>query len=367
MNKSIAFLIFSLLLLQSCSNNEITKITPTIAPITEAVFASGHIEAKNQFILTANNDGYLKEIAGREGDIVAKGQILFYQDNALAAIESQTAREALSITKKQTGANSSAIKQLETQLQTADQKLQLDKTNLERMQRLYATNSVSKIDLENAQLAFTNSSNTIKEIKQNIEATRLNLKQNLITGTSQQQIKMANDLYYQIKAPEKSKIFSILKKKGEYVRKGEALAVLGDTVTTNIILYIDEASIAKVKLNQVVLIELNTMKGKTLKAHVSTIYPLFDEPSQSFKVEASFDSPVHSIINGTLLQANIIISKKPAALLIPRDYLIQDNKVIIQTNDEQDTIKVKTGIISNEWVEILQGLTKSQTIIRVNH
>lgn len=365
MNKVLIISLVAIALFSSsCQKKKTITVTPIIAPITEAVFAPGHIEADNQFTLTAMNDGYIKEVMVQEGDVVNTGQTLFAQDYTAAAIQQEAATENLQIAQQQASSNSAVIQQLQAQLNAANQKLYNDKIQLERMQRLYSTHSVAKVDLDNAQLSFDNSASNVAGIQQNIAATKLNLQQTFINSRSQQQTAVVNSNYYQIKSPGNYKVYSILKKKGELVRKGEAVAILGNAAHLKIVLNIDETSIAKIQLQQKVLIELNTEKGKTYSGYISKIYPAFDAGNQAYTVEAAFDTAASSIINGTLLQANIIVADKNKAMLIPRSCLTADGKVLIKNNDSIDTATIQTGIISNDWVEVLQGLQLSNNIIK---
>lgn len=350
------------LLLFSCKTKKEEFVSPIMAPVTEAVFASGHIEAKDQFTLTALNDGYIKEVLVTEGDTVATGQTLFAQDNAAADIQQQSAAENLNIANQQAAPGSPLLQQLEAQMLSANQKLQTDKAQLERMQRLYHTHSVAKVDLDNAQLSYDNATNNVAVIKQNINETTLNLKQTLINSRSQLQTAAVNTGYYNVKSPGNYKVYTLLKKKGELVRKGEAVAVLGNVADLKMVLNIDEASIAKLHVRQKVLTELNTEKGKTYTGYLTKIYPAFDAASQAYTAEAAFDTSAVGIINGTLLQANIIISRKEKAMLIPRSCLSPEGNVLVMKNKKVDTLTIQTGIISNEWVEVVSGLTLTDKI-----
>jgi len=355
---------FLLLLFTSCKQKKEEVVSPIEAPITEAVFAPGHIEADSQFTLTAMNDGYIKDVIVQEGDDVNANQTLFVQDNTTAAIQEQTATENLHITEQQAASTSGVLQQLQTQLNSANDKLQNDKTQLERMQRLYVTNSVAKIDLDNAQLSYNNSVNNVSSIQQNIAATKQNLQQAVVNSRGQQQTAIASSGYFSIKSPGNYKVYSVLKRKGELVRKGEAVAILGSSAKLKIVLSIDEASIAKIQLRQKLLIELNTEKGKTYTGYISKIYPLFDITSQAYTVEATFDTASNSVINGTLLQANIIVAAKDKAMLIPRSCLTADSKVLLKNDNKTDTVTIKTGIVSNEWVEVLAGLKTTDKIVK---
>ncbi|WP_153796789.1 efflux RND transporter periplasmic adaptor subunit [Foetidibacter luteolus] len=362
---NLKFISFCIILFCSCGQPQMETVTPVIAPVTEAVFATGHIEAADQVTLTALNDGYITKAFVQEGDTVKPGQVLFAQDNSTAVIQQQAANEDYAITRQQAAANSAVMLQLQAQLASATEKMENDKVQMERMQRLYATHSVAKIDFDNAKLSFGNSENTVAGIKENITATSLNLQQALVSSRAQQQSASANTGYYNLKSPAQCVVFSVFKKPGELVRKGEAVALLGNKGQLMIKLNIDEGSITKIKPNQKVLVELNTAKSATYTATVSKIYPLFDEASQSYIADAVFDKPAAGIINGTLLQANVIIAQKSNAMLLPRNCLTADGKFLLQKSGRVDTVAVQTGIVSNEWVEVLDGLQPTDKVINV--
>jgi hypothetical protein len=125
---------------------------------------------------------------------------------------------------------------------------------------------------------------------------------------------------------------------------------------------VDEGSISKIQLGQQVLVELNTDKNKTYEARVTKIYPHFKEQSQSYKVEARFLQEMPGLISGTQLQANVITNKKEKALLIPHVYVMSGNKVLVERGNKKDTVIIATGIVSDEWIEVLSGLTVNDKI-----
>lgn len=361
----VSFIAFTVIMFffSSCKQKKTITVSPIIAPITEAVFAPGHIEAAGQFTLTALNDGYITKVLIQEGDTVLTGQIIFVQDNTTAAIQLEAATENLKIAQEQASSRSAVLQQLQTQLDAANAKLQNDNVQLQRMQHLYATHSVAKIDFDNARLNFDNSVSNVAGIQQSIAATKLTLKQTVINSRSQQQTAAVNSNYYQVKSPGIYKVYNVLKKQGELVRKGEALAVLGSSDTLIIALSVDETSIAKIQLLQKVLVELNTEKGETHTARISKIYPSFDAATQAYKAEAVFDY-APDLINGTLLQANIIVAEKDKAMLIPRGCLNPNGKVWIQRGKQTDTVTIQAGIVSNDWVEVLHGVNANDKLIK---
>ena len=108
------------------------------------------------------------------------------------------------------------------------------------------------------------------------------------------------------------------------------------------------------------VIELNIQKDKKYKGKVTEIYPAFDEKSQSFYCKVEFVDTLDFKISGTQLQVNIIIKNKENVLVIPRKYLSYGNIVTLKGGEKKN---VKTGFISNEWVEIISGIEEKTIIL----
>lgn len=357
------FSILVLLSLSGCFGKKAPElVSPIVAPITEAVFAPGQLEARNQFTLTAISEGYLRKSLVQEGDLVKERQILFVQDNTNAVIQQRSTAQNMRISQKNAADDSPVLLQLNAQLQSAQQKRGLDEIQLQRMKRLYATRSVSKVELDNAQLSYDNSENTVRSIRENIAATKLSLEQALISSKSQYETAVSNASYFNLKSTGNFKVYKILKKEGDMLKKGDPIALLGESEKLVVSLNVDESSISKVRRGQMVLVEMNTEKEKAYQAVISKIYPYFDENTQSFIVEATFSQPTTGVIAGTLIQANIIIGKKEKALLIPRSSLNGNGQVMLATEKKFLPHKIKTGIVSSEWVEVKDGLTVDDRI-----
>jgi multidrug efflux pump subunit AcrA (membrane-fusion protein) len=103
--KFIITLIFSTILF-SCSNEKETK--PIVQDIKELVFASGTLEWDNSYNLTAQTDGVLTNVNFEIGDSVSAGKILAKIDNNTNVINSQTAKEQLTINLQNLSSNSPA-------------------------------------------------------------------------------------------------------------------------------------------------------------------------------------------------------------------------------------------------------------------
>ena len=73
--------------------------------------------------------------------------------------------------------------------------------------------------------------------------------------------------------------------------------------------------------------------------------------------------PASSNIFGTPLEGNILVGEKKNALLIPREYMGYGNKVMLKGQDT--ALIIKTGIVSTDYVEVLEGITANDILAPV--
>ncbi len=353
------FFFTGLILVSSCGKKT-TETKPIRKGITETVFASGILVPENQYNLTSLSDGYIKNLNIDEGAIVTANQLLAIVDNEQSIINAQSADELLTIAAANTNPNAPALKQAEINVELAKQKLIQDEKQEARYKKLYELNSVSKLEYENMVLNRDNSKTNLLALQENYKLLKQQADQQLIIQKSQKDANSVSKNYNEIKAVVGGKVYELKKELGDYIRKGDIIAVIGSQEKLYALLSVDESNISKVRLGQAVIIQLNTQLQKNYKGIVTEIYPAFDEQTQSFYCKVAFESELDFNISGTQLQGNIVIENKNNVLVIPRNYLGYGNKVKLKDGDE---IIVETGFISNDWAEIINGLNENTIII----
>jgi len=353
-----------LIITMSACKDKYTSTSPKMGPVTEAVFASGSIEPVDAYILTSLSDGFIVKAYVTENDLVHDGQVLFKLDNKQQHVQVNLAETNLQYAKINAASNAPNLQQIKAQIDAARVKLYTDSVTLGRYQHLFETNSVSKQDYDNAKLNYQSSLSSYRAQLASYRAAADKAQQDYQTSQLQVQNAEAGNQYYNLTAIGSGRVYQIFKKEGELVRKGDQVAQLGNPDSIVVKMDVDEGSIDKIKLGQQVLVELNTQKNKTYEARISKIYPHFNDNTQSYKVEARFVENVPGIIAGTQLQANIITNKKDNAMLIPHSYMQKDNKVLKRDGKKVDTVTIVTGIMSDEWVEVLSGLGTNDKIVK---
>lgn len=342
-------------MLAACGHKN--EVKPEHRDIVDAVFGSGHLENADQYTVMANAEGFIAAAYVKEGDTVKAGQSLFRLDNNVQQTQVANALTNLDYAKQNAIEGSPQIQQLTIQIQQARQKLTVDSTNYARYSRLVQTKAVSASDFDNARLTYQNAQSSLNVLQKNLADLKRNLNLNVDNAHAQYNIQKENNNFFAVTSKAGGIVMNVGKKAGDYVKKGEVIALLG---TGNIIIKLDiaEDDIDRVQLGQRVLISLNSDKNKTYEAKISKIYPAFNTTDQSFIAEATFETLPARILNGTQLQANVIIGEKKQALVIPSYTLLNGDYVLVG----KEKRKVTTGIRTLEWTEVLSGLSENDVL-----
>lgn len=352
-------IIAGLFLLNSCGKKTETA-KPVRKNIIETVFASGVLVPENQYNLTAESDGYLTALNFEEGKIVKTGDVLAVINNKTYDINSKSADVLLKIAKTNASPNAPALKQIEENVKAAGLKMKQDELQEERYKKLFETNSVAKLEYENMLLAYENSKANYLALQENYNSQKQVAEQQLINQQAQSDLNNVLAGNNELRAVIGGKVYTKLKELGDYVRRGEVIAVIGSPSNLYAELSIDESNISKAKVNQQVIIQFNTDKTKNHKGVIAEIYPAFDIKTQSFYCKVTFTDTLDFPISGTQLQANIITAEKENVLVIPRKFLDFGNKVNVKG---EGIVNIETGFISNDWVEVKSALTENSILI----
>lgn len=345
------------LLAGSCSQkNETTQ--PIVENITESVYASGTVKSRNQYTLYSTVNGIIKEIYVREGDTVQKGSPLMKIQNETARLTTENARIAAEYSAISN--NTDKLSELKANINFAKAKLDNDSILYERQQKLWNSGIGTRNELEQRQLAVTNSKNAYdvallryNELARQIEFTARQSSKTLEISKVQQ-----NDFI--IKSESKGRVYDLLKEKGETVNLQSPVAVIGNATDFYLELSVDEYDIAKVQPMQQVLLSFDSYKGAVYEAVIEKIEPIMDERSRSFVVKAALTKAPPRLYPFLSADANIIIQTREKVLTIPRAYLVGDTAVLV---GKKELRKVVTGIKDYRKAEIISGLKAGETII----
>lgn len=340
----------------SCGGEQQTQ--PVRKTIQEAVFASGQITQDDEYVVSANADGILLEIPVKEGDTVQENTLLARIKSDVQNAQAEESRLVYRDAVKNSASSSPQLLQIMSEINQAKSQLASDRLNYERYAGLRKTNTVSPLELENAELRYKASQNSLVALQKKYDEAQNALKLNAARSRTQWQAQQDLLDYYTLAADKAGRVINVYKKKGELVRKGEVIARIGSGPYI-VKLYVSEEDIVRVRAGQKAAVSLNTYPDSSFTAKITRVLPAFDEVEQSYVAEAHFILPPEVILSGTQLQANIVTGIKKGVLLVPANALIKDNTVLLKDGNQK---KVTTGRKYGSFIEVKYGLTTSDVL-----
>jgi multidrug efflux pump subunit AcrA (membrane-fusion protein) len=356
MKKAFFFLV--VIDLFSCKSKT-EKIKPTISSISESVYASGIVKSKNQYQAFPTVNGIIETIFVKEGDSVKAGTPILSISSQAQKLNKENAELAASLSDFNN--NQDKLNEAKAFVDLAKNKLRTDSAFYFRQKLLWQQQVGTKAELEQRELAYESSKTSYlsaqvkyNDLKKQLSFASQQSKNNLLISS-----KLEND--FTLKSEINGVVYSLLKEKGELVGLQTPLAVIGDAHHFLLEMQVDEMDIFKIKIGQPVYVTMDSYRDKVFEARVTKIYPIMNERSKTFIVEAEFIQPPAILYPNITFEANILLHKKEKALLIPRNYLWHDTIVF---NANKEKVRVKTGLKDYEKVEILSGINAGDEIIK---
>lgn len=357
--KDLILLLIASVGIISCQHNNETYIVEE-HDISEAVYASGEILPCEYYFAKSSIIAPIHRIIVKEGDKVVKGDALAVIGNSYESDKIQFATEQVAIAKNNLSDQSAILSEIKQNIKFAELRFETDKNNAQKYMELAKEQAVSKNIAEEKKLLEDKSLTILNTLKEQYTSTISKLNSQLLEAEYQ----LANVLQEHSKSIVRSsisgKVYSILKKTGEMTNPESPILLVGSENRYKLELLVDERDIDKVQIGQKVYFESNTKQGKIYEANVDKIYPILIDESRSFKIDAIITDSA-SFFPKSTIEASIIIRKNAPALLIPFDFIINNDRVLLNTHK---IVNVKTGIRINNMIEISNGISKGDTIIK---
>lgn len=348
-----------LILLLSCGSKADT-IQPTITTISESVYSSVTVQPDSLYQVFAAVSGILDINLVEEGDSVQKGTPVVQIINNAPQLNVENARLTLELAIDNYSGNNALLKALDDEIRAARLRAQNDSVNYFRQKNLWDQNIGSQVEYDSKKLAYELSSNNLSLLLSNYSRTKNELRTKVIQAENNYKTAKITTGDFTVESKINGTVYSLYKNHGESVSVLEPIAAIGSTEDFVIEMLVDEVDIVKIKLGNLALITLDAYQNEVFEAEVSKIYPRKDERSQTFKVEALFKDAPGVLYPGLAGEGNIIIGTRENVLTIPREYLVDNNKV----RTEEGLIELELGLQNMEFVEVIAGLDKDTSILK---
>lgn len=348
-------LLISLLLFYACNKKSGTK--PLSGSISESVYASGFVKAENQYTVVSSIPGTLIKVHTKVGEKVSKGDPLFTIKNTVGEYNVGNARLAL----KKAEESKTVLSEMERRLKVLEAKYNQDSLMFERQKNLFEKEVGTEVQLEQAKLAFISSQAEYRNLISQLNQARINYRLDKQMAENSVKIAEENVEGYIVRSEINGTVFTIYPQVGEVIGGQTALGVIGQKDSFLLEFQVDENDIAKVKTGQKVLVSMDSYQDSVFQAQITRIFPIMDAKTGTFTVEGEFTVEPPKMYPYLNLEANILVNHKNNALVIPREYLVDNEYVMLESGEK---VKVRIGLKNYEYAEILEGLNNDQTITK---
>lgn len=289
---------------------QVDVIHPQRGMAVDAAYATGTVEATIMLPIAPRRAARLEALFADEGSEVSNGQILAQLENT--DLEN-------------------AVKELEARVQYAEREYQ-------RQQTLRKSGTISKEALDRAHTEW-------EALKASLAKAKTELS------------------YMQLKAPADGRVIRRDGEVGELIAVNQPVFWLSCCAPLRISAEVDEEDIAEVKVGQKVLIRADAFPGQVFHGDVQAITPKGDPVARSYRVRIGFTDPDTPLMIGMTAETNIILNEKDDALLLPAS-TAKDGKIWVIDNGRLEHRAVSIGVNGLEKVEILDGVTTNDLVIR---
>ncbi|HKB87900.1 MAG TPA: efflux RND transporter periplasmic adaptor subunit [Ignavibacteriaceae bacterium] len=318
--KTILSIFITGILLTGCGNNN----NPN------AIEASGNIEATN-VIVSSKVNGEIKKILYDEGQFVNEGDTVMLIDHETLQLQLDQAEAGVESAEAQlnllkNGARKEDITQAEEAVKQAQVNYDLAEKDKVRMENLNQSNSISQNQYDNALAKFELTRAQLKSSKENLiklknfarpeEKQQAEANLNKQIAAAKLLKKSINDSYVQ--SPINGVIVDKFFEKGETVTQMSSLFKVSDLRTVDLIIYISEEELGKVKLGQEAVVSVDAYPDKNYTGKVIYISPeaeftpkniqTKDERTKLvFAVKVRIDNPKYELKPGMPADASVHI------------------------------------------------------------
>lgn len=329
-------------------------------PLVQRVVASGEVDSQSLAQVGSEITGVVAARHVREGDAVNAGDLLLElrDDEQRARLREAEAalQQLIDSTRPQAQAT---LREAQHNLEQASRELQRRETlferkllasePLEQARRAELTARVVRDRARFAATALAEGGSEEQVLRQRLEVARANLARTRI--------------HAQVDGIVQSRDVE----PGDLVQPGRTLLTIARSGSSEILLPLDEKSLAPIEHGQSARIIADAYPGRVLTAKVSFIAPSVDTARGTIDVHLDLQEPAAFLRQGMTVSVNIETGRRDQALVLPNDALrARDGsraQVLRVRDGVVERVGVRLGMLGTALSEISEGLEAGDLVL----
>jgi membrane fusion protein (multidrug efflux system) len=281
--------------------------------VTDAIAASGQIEAIQSVELRPEVEGRLVAILVREGTAVSKGTPLFKVDDG----------------------------ELRAQVARAEADRDLARQALERTQELFKQRASSQADLERAEA-------TARSTQAQLDLLTLRLARTTV------------------RAPFTGVVGQRFVSLGDYLKTDSRLAALQTVNPQRAVFQVPERYADQLRERQQVVFRVAALPGKEFAGIVDFVDPVVRLPGRTITVKAEVANPGRALQAGMFIEARLATAVRPNAVVIPEDAVLPlqgATFVWVAKEGKATRRQIELGVRTPGFVEARSGVESGEQVV----
>lgn len=287
--------------------------TARLDAVTDAVRATGRIEALQAVDLRPDETGRIVQLLFTEGQYVAKGTPLVRIDDAMPRAQAERARAERDLTVQQ----------------------------LARVQRLREQNASTPADLERAEAAARSAEAALGVLELQIERST-------------------------VRAPFAGVVGQRFVSAGDYVTSATRLLTLQTVDPQRAVIEVPERHAVRLRRGQTVEFTVAAEPGRIFRAQVDFIDPVVQDANRTIVVKGRARNADGVLRPGMFIEARLATATRADAVVVPEDAIqpLRTANVVWAVADGKASRRVvQLGARSEGFVEVLNGVEAGELVV----
>lgn len=154
---------------------------------------------------------------------------------------------------------------------------------------------------------------------------------------------------------------------GDTITTSNAIATIGDLKDLQIDTYIPERYVSAVTPDLIAQVSFEALGGETFTGTISEISPVIDTSSRTLAISLILKEQDDRIKVGMFTSIRLITQRSENTLAVPTTalstYYDESIVYVVKENDTVERVVVEKGLVSDEIVEILTGLNEGDLVV----
>ena len=324
--------------------------------VARTLVLTGRVRPPARSRLGASISGTIREVLVREGDHVARGQLLLRMDDAQAAAGVAQADGALAQAEAQAR---STVVQAERAFDQAER-------DLVRARTLLAQGAISTREAEVAERTAGDARSALDAARARVDVAEAPLAEIArargVLAVARSQLALTR-----LTAPAAAVVLARDAEPGDAVMPGQVLLELSLDGPTELVALAREENLGELKPEMAAVASADAYPSQSFPARVDWLAPVVDRAQGTVEVRLAVPAPPTYLRADMTVSINVEVTRRAGALVIPRD-LVHDAGtgapwVTVASGGRAVRRDVRLGIAGERDVEIVSGLVEGDRVL----